>query len=385
MPLSPQQQEAEAAFREFAAIAITPHAEAWDRGGTVPEDFLVRFAAEGYLAALVPAGYGGRYTDAVTFGLLNEAVGRACSSVRSLVTVHSMVVQAVARWGAAPLREKWLPALAAGDRIGAFALTEPEAGSDASSVAAVARRTPGGYALTGTKRWVTFGQRADVFLVFARCQDQPAAFLLPRDTPGLTVEPVDGMLGTRASLVAQLRLDDCHVPADALVGRAGFGISAVATSALDIGRYSVAWGCVGILRAALEISLEHAASRSQFGSALREHQLVQRMLADMSTSLTAARLLCLEAGRLKDLGDPRTVDATWSAKYFASCRAAEAAADTVQICGAAGCAPGHPAGRLFRDAKVMEIIEGSTQLQQIHLAQAAYHNFAHRQHKKGTR
>lgn len=371
MPLDTLREQQQTTFREFAHKEIEPHAERWDREEAIPEEAVKDFAAQGWLGALIPAKHGGSDLDAVAFGLLNEEIGAACSSMRSILTVHSMVSHAITRWGSAMLREAWLPRLATGEAVGAFGLTEDSSGSDAAAMSTVAVRDTDGFRLSGAKKWITYGQRAGVFLVFALCEGKPAAFLVERTAPGLQVIPVHRMLGTRASMLAELRLTDVRVPASNLVGRAGFGIAAVATSALDIGRYSVAWGCVGILAAALRISLEHARDRVSFGVPIAEHQLVQRMLADMSTSHAAARLLCLEAGELKDAGDPRTVNATWTAKYFASCRAFAAAADAIQILGARGCAPDHPANRLLRDAKVMEIIEGSTQIQQTHLARAA--------------
>jgi glutaryl-CoA dehydrogenase (non-decarboxylating) len=372
MRLTEQQCRDRAAFRSFVAKEITPHADQWDEIQELPPALVAGLAAQGYLGALVPTRYGGTGMDAVTFGLLNEAIGYGCSSTRSLLTVHAMVTHAIARWGNEAQREALLPGLATGDLVGAFALTEPGAGSDAGAVLTNADLVPGGYRLTGTKRWITYGQRADLFVVFARCAGGLTAFVLDRDSDGLDIQPIAGMLGTRASMLAELRLRDCTVPGGRLLGRVGFGLAAVAASALDVGRYSVAWGCVGLLAACLDVSLRHADERVQFGRAVREHQLVQRMLANMATSLEAARLLCHHAGCLKDLGDPTTVTATWTAKYFASCAAFRSAADTVQILGATGCGAGHPAQRLLRDAKIMEIIEGSTQLQQTYLAQAAY-------------
>jgi alkylation response protein AidB-like acyl-CoA dehydrogenase len=374
MRLTDRQRHDRDRFAEFVAKRITPHADRWDDEERLPPEFVAEFAGQGYLGALVPARYGGAEFDAVTFGLLNEAVGYGCSSARSLLTVHSMVVHAITRWGSAAQRSHWLPRLATGEAVGAFALTEPGSGSDAAGLATTARLGPDGYVLDGTKRWITYGQRADVFLLFARYDDRLTAFLVERAAPGLSVVPVGGLLGTRASMVAELRLSGCVVPADAVVGRPGFGLAAVATSALDIGRYSVACGCVGLLAACLDAALDHAEHRVQFGKPLREHQLVQRLLADMATRLRAARLLCHEAGELKDAGDPETVAATWMAKYFASTGAFASAADTVQIFGAAGCGQGHPAQRLLRDAKIMEIIEGSSELQQIHIGQSAYQN-----------
>jgi alkylation response protein AidB-like acyl-CoA dehydrogenase len=171
-------------------------------------------------------------------------------------------------------------------------------------------------------------------------------------------------------MLAEIRLTDCTVGGSCLIGREGMGI-AVATGALDIGRYSVACGCVGIIQACLESSVAYASGRTQGGFKIAEHQLVRRMITDMATSARAARLLCAQAGRLKDEGDPDTITATCIAKYFAARAAMSAASDTVQIHGANGCLDGHPAARFFRDAKIMEIIEGSTQIQQILIANAA--------------
>ncbi|MEV0407205.1 acyl-CoA dehydrogenase family protein [Actinoallomurus sp. NPDC050550] len=373
--LTEAQRTARAGFAAFADEHLVPYADRWDREERLPREVTEHLAAEGHLGAAVPIRYGGAGLDAVTFGLLHAEVGRACSSVRSLLTVHSMVAHALDRWGRPEQRRHWLPRLADGTALGAFAVTEPDAGSDLQAVATTARRDGDDYVLSGRKHWITFGQYADLFLVLARLDDRPAAFLVERDRGGLDVRPMTGALGTRASMLARVQMDGCRIPAANLVGRPGFGLSAVIATALELGRYSVAWGCVGLAEACLRAALGHAAARRQFGSALRGHQLVQRMLADMGTGVTAARLLCLRAGRLREAGDPASVHATWMAKYFASTAAARAAGDAVQIHGARGIGPDEPVQRYLRDAKVMEIIEGSTQLQQIMLAESAYQMF----------
>lgn len=357
-----------AGFEVFAARRLAPHADRWDREQALPRSVVTDLARAGYLGALVPARYGGSGLDMVTFGQLNEAIGAACSSVRSVLTVHAMVTHAVGRWGSAAHRDRWLPGLAAGDLVAAFALSEPDAGSDAGRLAATATPDGAGYRLDGVKRWITYAQAADLFLVFARIGTGISAFLVPRDTPGLAVEPTTDLLGTRASMVGTVRLTGCRVGADALLGRPGFGLAAVAGSALGVGRYSVAAGCVGLARSCLDLSVRHAAGREQFGRPIVEHQLVARLVTDMATGVTAARLLCRRAGELQDAGDPESVGAVWMAKYAASVCAARSATDTVQILGAHGCGPDSPAQRMFRDAKIMEIIEGSTQLQQAMIA-----------------
>jgi alkylation response protein AidB-like acyl-CoA dehydrogenase len=367
--LTDQQRKALEKYREFSRAWLAPHADDWDTAGTLPTSVVAAMATEGHLAAVVPARYGGAGLDLIDFGLLNEAVGEACSSVRSVLTVHSMVCRAVSRWGSEDQRAHWLPRLAAGDALAAFALSEPGAGSDAAALATVARHEDGHFVLDGTKKWITFGQAADVYLVFARLDGAISAFLVERDTPGLTVVPVPDVLGTRASMLAELQLAGCRVPRTALLGRPGFGLLAVAGDALELGRYSVAWGCVGLAQSCLEISLDHARGREQFGSALVEHQLVRQLITDMATGLSAARLLCLQAGRLKEAGHRDGTAAVWMAKYAASTHAFRAASGAVQIQGAQGCLVPGTAQRHLRDAKVMEIIEGSTQIQQTTIAE----------------
>jgi alkylation response protein AidB-like acyl-CoA dehydrogenase len=355
-------------YRRFVRREIEPHANAWDQAGRVPREVIAAMARQGFMGALIPAEYGGAELDMIEFGLLNEAIGYGCSSVRSVLTVHSMVSQAVTRWGGEEQRAAWLPRLAGGERIGAFALSEAEAGSDVAQIGTVATADGDGYVLDGVKRWITYGQGADVFLVFARSGARHSAFLVERDTPGLTVSPIDGILGTRASMLAELRFEGCRVPRSALLGRPGFGLVPVASAALDVGRYSVGWGSIGLAQACLELSLGHARERRAFGVPILDHQLVQRLVTDMATGVSAARLLGLQAGELVRAGDPKAVAAVWMAKYFASTTAMRSASDTVQIFGAHGCDPASSPQRLFRDAKIMEIIEGSTQIQQTMIA-----------------
>jgi glutaryl-CoA dehydrogenase (non-decarboxylating) len=368
LELSPRQRAARQEFRAFVAAAIAPHADRWDREEAIPAELPRQLAARGYLGALLPPEHGGRGLDAITYGLLTEEIGRACSSVRSLLTVHDMVAHAILRWGSRAQRERWLPALARGEVLGALALSEENAGSDAQGVETVAVEdadADDGFVLTGRKKWTTFGQLAGLFLVFAQCGGKPTAFLVERGTPGLEVTPIRGMLGTRASMLAGLSLDGCRVPRANLVGRVGFGVSHVAAAALELGRYSVAWGAVGIAQACLDACLAYAGSRRQFGAPIGEHQLVRAMLSDMVTGVRAGRLLCCRAGYLRQAGDPGAFPETMVAKYFCGRLAAQAAADAVQIHGANGCSESFPVARYFRDAKVMEIIEGSNQIQQI--------------------
>lgn len=374
--LTPQQEKNQENFRAFVQAEIQPEADRYDREEQTPPEIIQQLAAQGYLGALIPREYGGSEMDMISFGLLNEALGRACSSLRSLLTVQSMVASAILRWGSSAQKGRWLPGLASGEIIAAFALSEPGVGSDAKSIQCTAQACGQGYRLGGRKKWMTYGQIAQLFLVFARNGSSASAFLVERETPGFMAIPIFGLLGTRASMVAELVLEDCEVPGSQILGGRGFGLASIASSALDIGRYCVAWGAVGIIRACLEDSLRYSNERQQFGVPLRKHQLIQRMLSEMITNLSAARLLCLQAGAAKQEGDPATVMQTWIAKYFASVKAVEAANDAVQIHGANGCSSDYSVQRYMRDARIMEIIEGSTQIQQITIADAGYQGLA---------
>lgn len=366
LTLTPEQAGLRDGFREFADKRVAPHAARHDAEERVDRAMADELAAEGLLAPLLPARYGGRDLDPIAYGLLHEEIGRACSSVRSLLTVHDMVADTVRRWGTPAQREGWLPRLTSGTALGAFALSEPEAGSDAAAVTTTAEPDAGrggeanGFVLTGTKRWITFGQLADVYLVFARTPAEgPTAFLVERDRPGLDVVPLNGMLGTRGSMLAELRFDRCRIPRANLVGAPGRAHPFITASALTLGRYSVASGSVGIVQACLEAAAGHATRRG-----LIDHQLVQRLIADMVVAARAGRMLALRAGELIGGGSPDAPMAATEAKYFAGRAAADAARDAVQILGAAGCSPDHPVARYYRDAKVMEIIEGGNEISQ---------------------
>ena len=372
LELTSAQKNDQTEFRGFVNEEIAPHADRFDREERVPPEVIGKIARKGYLGALLPAEHGGREMDAITCGLLNEEIGRGCSSLRSLLTVHGMVSHSILKWGSKQQKERWLAQLASGETIGAFALTEPEAGSDAKNIRTTANLAGTHYVLKGRKKWITFGQIADLFLVFAQCEGKSTAFLLEKDTPGLSITPISGMLGVRASMLAELSLEDCVIPKENLLGRVGFGIPFIASSALDYGRYSVAWGCVGVAQACLDACAQYTSERKQFGVYLRDHQLIQQMLTDMLTNTKASRLLCFQAGYLRETGDPRAIVETSIAKYFASTTLNKIAGDAVQIHGANGCSGDYPVQRYLRDAKIMEIIEGSTQLQQTNIAKYAF-------------
>lgn len=365
--LTARQQQRKERFRELVADHIAPIASDIDKNEHLPIGTIQFLARSGLLGSLIPSKYGGRNFDMVSYGLLHEEIGKVCSSTRSLLTVHDMVTEAVYRLGNKKLRGTWLPRLASGEKIGAFALTESEAGSDTGSLRTLAAQVDDGFVLNGSKKWISFAQVADVFLVIARIgKDGPnAAILVPADSPGLSIVPITGMLGLRGSMLGELTFNNCHVPASALVGSSRMPEGLAIATALQLGRYSVAWGCVGIGEACVAASYRYSNQREQFGKPIADHQLIRRMLTNMLAELRAARLLCYEAGYLTQQRRPAAVNATLVAKYFASRMANRAARDAVQIQGARGTHSAQPVERYFRDARIMEIIEGSTELQQL--------------------
>lgn len=361
--LSPDQAQRQKEFRHFAQQAIAPHAGASDADQAMPRSVIRALAEAGYIGALLPASRGGRGMTIVDYGLLTEEIGRTCQSARNLVAVLDMVARAIDRWGTAAQRERWLPGILDGSSIAAFALTEPEVGSDAAAIQTTATRDGDDVLLTGVKKWISFGQLAGLYLVFAQYDGGPTGFLLPRHTAGLQVSPIKGLLGLRGSMLGKLTIDHCRVPLSNMIGRPGSGIAFVASDALDLGRYSTAWGSVGLAQECLNVAASHAAQRVQYGTQIVNHQLIQELLADVAIDTMAARLLCHHAGVSKERGDRDAVHQTLMAKCHASRTAVKAAASSVQILGARGISAESPAERFYRDAKIMEIIEGTTQIQ----------------------
>ncbi|MGA4837703.1 acyl-CoA dehydrogenase family protein [Streptomyces sp. G45] len=350
------------------ADSVREDAADWDARGALPAEVRHAAARAGLLGADLPVSHGGLGATPAQLGEACARIGGVCSALRGLVTVQSMVGAALLRWGTAAQRERWLPALASGELIAGFAATEAGAGSDLAAVTTAVEEDGDGYTVTGEKRWITFGEVADVFLVLGSAGGRPAALLVEGDRPGVRREPVRGQLGMRAAQLAHVTFDRVRVERDNAVAPPGFGLSHVAATALDHGRFTVAWGCVGMAEACLDAAAAHAARRVQGGTVLAEHQLVRALLGRAAVDSRAARELCRRATRLRAAGDPDGIAETVAAKYAAA-RAATAVADSaVQILGAAGCAPDSPVGRCYRDAKVMEIIEGSAQVSELHIA-----------------
>jgi len=329
--------------------------------------------ALGFMGTYVPERYGGSGLDAVSYALIVEEINRACASTGVVLCSHmSLAVDPILHHGSDAQKEKYLPKLARGEWIGCFALSEPASGSDAAAMRTTARRDGDSWILNGTKNFITNGSLGNLAIVFA--QTEPGqkhkgigAFIVEKGTPGFSVGKLEKKLGIRGSDTAQLVFESCRVPAANLLGELGQGFK-IALSTLDGGRISIAAQAVGIARACLEDSLAYAKQREAFGKKVADFQAIQWMLADMATEIDAARLLTWRAAALKDAGEDHILAAA-EAKLFASDVAVKAARDCVQIFGGYGYLKDFPAERHYRDAKITEIYEGTSEIMKLVIAE----------------
>ncbi len=355
------------------AFSLSPEeAGSWDIAQEMPRETVARLGASGLLGCFIPKEMGGAGWDALSFGMLCSELGGVSLSLVSIVTVHSMFLEALRAWGTAGQKDEWLARMISGEAMGAFALTEPDRGSDAVHIQTEFVEDGAEIVITGRKKWISYAQRADVFLVFGQLGgSRPSACIVPRSTPGLEVRPMRNLLGFRAAMLGEITFDHCRVPLSSIVGRPGNGFTHVANCSLDLGRFAVAFGCLGCMEACTSDSVSFAKKRMQFDKPLMSHQLIQEMISDMITSVKAARQLCRHAAGLRDALDPSSIVETTVAKYFTSRAAVEVAGKAVQIHGAIGCSADEGRiERFYRDARIGEIVEGSNQMQQLMIARS---------------
>lgn len=356
------------AVAEAVTALVGDRAGEWDRAGRLPPQVLTELAGRGVLCAEVPVEFGGLGFSSLAAGELTAQVGSLCGSLRSLMTSQGIAAWTIRRFGGDAQRRAYLPRLTGG-AVAGVAFTEPDAGSDLSAMSTTIRPDGDGVVVDGSKVWVTGAGYADLLVVFGRYGDGAAAVVVPASAPGVTITGIPDPMGCRAAGHADVAFDAVRLPAGALLGGAGLPLPLLVTSALTHGRLSVAWGCVGILRGCLAAAAPHARTRTQFGRPLAEHQLVARRLAELVIAEQAATQLCAHASRCCDDGRPELVTAALLAKHFAATQATIGAASAVQVLGSAGATDGHPVARAYRDAKLMELIEGSSEICQLALAE----------------
>jgi butyryl-CoA dehydrogenase len=372
LDLTDEQRAVREMARKFADEYIIPVARDNDINERFPGDIIERMGDLGLLGGPIPVEYGGAGLDYISHALVTEEVGKACSSVRTTISVQiSLVELSLASWGTEEQKRRYLPAMCSGKLIGCFGLTEPNAGSDPSGRETSAVADGDHWVLNGHKIWISNGGVAGLAIVFAQTDKSKGnrgigAFLVDRGTPGFSTRDMHGKLGLRASNTGELILEDCRIPKGQLLGKVGEGFK-VAMSALDNGRYSVAAGCVGICQGCVDASVRYAKERKQFGRAIGSFQLVQDLIARMIVDTEAARLLVFRAGHLKNQGQRCTREISM-AKYFASEAAVRCALDAIQVHGSYGYSNEYPVERYLRDAKVATIYEGTSQIQKLLIA-----------------
>jgi alkylation response protein AidB-like acyl-CoA dehydrogenase len=362
--LGKEQREIRDRAAEFADREVAPRAAELDREDRFPRETFEKLADVGFMGLCVPEEYGGAGTDFLSYVLLLEEISRADAGVGVTLAVHTSAgTLPILLYGGEGQKARWVPDLARGEKIGCFALTEPEAGSDAAAIAASAERVDGGYRLSGHKQWVTNGRVAGAMVVFARAPEGVTAYIVGLDAEGISFGKHAKKMGVISATTDDVLLDNVFVPEEDRLGEEGRGLS-VALGTLDSGRIGIAAQAIGIAEAAFRYAADYASRRTTFGKPIAEHQAVAFKLADMQTKVRAARLLTHEAAWMKDRG-VRVTEAGARAKLYASQVANEVTYDAVQVLGGYGYMKDHPVERYYRDARVTEIYEGTSEIQRL--------------------
>jgi alkylation response protein AidB-like acyl-CoA dehydrogenase len=373
LELSDEQRSFARVARDFLDQEVVPHRAEWDRAESVDTAIIAKMGELGFFGLTIPEEYAGIGGDYLTYCLGMEELGRADSSVRGIVSVsNGLVGKSILGFGTEEQKQEWLTGIATGQKLGCFGLTEPDTGSDAGNLKTRATRDGDDYVIDGAKIFITNGTWADVCLVFARTGGPGpkgvSAFLVPTDTPGFERTEIKGKLGLRGQATASLSFDGVRVPASTRLGGEGEGFT-IAMQSLDKGRVSVAAGCVGIIAGCLDAVVTYSQERTQFGRPLASFQMIADMIADISVDADAARLLVWRAADLIERGEPFGVEAS-KAKYFASEAAVRAANSAIQVFGGYGYVDEYPVQKYMRDARVMTLYEGTSQIQKLLIGRA---------------
>ena len=373
LTLTEEQESFRALAREFLDREVVPHRAEWDRREEVDTAIVPKLGELGFFGLTIPEEYGGLGGDYITYCLGMEELGRADSSVRGIVSVSmGLVGKVILSHGTEEQKQEWLPRIATGEALACFGLTEPDTGSDAGNLRTRATRDGYDWVINGQKIFITNGSWADLCLVFARTGGPGpkgvSAFLVPTSTPGFERREIKGKLGLRGQATSELFLADVRVPATAMLGEEGQGFT-IAMKSLDKGRVSVAAGCTGIIQGCLEAVVDYTTQRRQFDKPLAGFQLIQDMIADISVEADAARLLTWRAADLIERGRPFGVEAS-KAKYYASEAAIRAANAAIQCFGGYGYVDEYPVQKYMRDARVMALYEGTSQIQKLLIGRA---------------
>ena len=360
--------------REFAMAELAPNAGRWEKDGWIPDAVVAKMGELGLLGMVVPEQWGGSFSDYIAYALAMEEIAAGCAATATLMSVHNSVgCGPILAWGSDAQKKAWLPEMAAGRKVGCFCLTEPQAGSEANNLKTRAVLKGGRWVLDGNKQFITNGKRAAVAIVFAVTDPDLgkkglSAFIVPTDSPGFKPQKLEEKLGIKASDTCAIVLEGCEIPEDHLLGPRGKGL-AIALANLEGGRIGIAAQALGIARAAFEAALAYAKDRTQFGKKLVDHPPIANYLADMHTRINAARLLILHAARLRTEGIPCLSEAS-QAKLYASELAEWVCSKAIQVHGGYGYLNDYPVERHYRDARITQIYEGTSEIQRMLIARS---------------
>ena len=373
--LNKEQQEIQERAAEFANREVAPHAAEWDREARFPAEVFEKLSEAGFMGLCVPEEYGGGGKDFLSYVLLIEEISRSDGGVGVTLAVHTSAgTLPILTYGNEDQRSRFVPDLARGEKIGCFALTEPSTGSDTAAIEASAERVDGGYRLSGHKQWVTNGRAAGTMIIFARAQEGVTAFVVGLDEEGISFGKHAEKMGVLSATTDDVLLGNVFVPEENRLGEEGKGLR-VALGTLDAGRIGIAAQALGIAEAAFRYAARYASKRTTFGKPIAEHQAISFKLADMQTKIRAARLLVYEAAWMKDRGMPHG-EAGARAKLYAAQVANEVTYDAVQVLGGQGYMKDHPVERYYRDARVTEIYEGTSEIQRLVISRSILRELA---------
>lgn len=356
---------------EFMNQVVKPQVKLMEQNECFSKNVIKEMGSMGLLGSILPVKYGGSEISPLLYGELTKVIGKVSASARTLLTVHtSLVGETLAKFGSGEQKEVYLKQVCSGEKIGCFALSEPNAGTDAASIKTLYQQKKDCYVLNGHKKWISFAGIADFMIVIATSeQNVISAFLVDSSSPGIEVIPMKGLLAARDVHISEIKFNDVRVPKENLLGREGGGFSFITNTALFYGRYSIAWGGLSTALSALEEMVSYSRQRKQFGKRIAMFQLIQGIIGDAVTDVHAAHALCIRAGELRDEGKiEEAVMETNIAKYFTSKTAVKVAGDALQVFGGNGILNDNPIERLYREAKILEIIEGTSQIQQVMIA-----------------
>lgn len=377
--ISEEQKILKETIREFAEEELLPASKITEKEGRISQEIIKKLAEIGVMGMTVPPEYGGSEMDYISCCIVIEEIARVCPSTATAISVHtSAFCYPVLKFGTEEQKKKYLPKTVSGEILGAFSLTEPSAGSDTSAIQTKAKKENGFYVLKGTKNWVTSGSDAGAFVMMARTSPEAgsksiSAFIVNSNSPGLKISKIEDKMGLRSSNTAEIILEDCRIPESSILGKEGEGLK-IALHTLDVSRIGIAALAVGIAQSALDEAIKYAKTRKTFGKLLSEHQAIQFMIAEMSTYVEAARLLTYKAAYLKDQGKVHTKESS-IAKLYASEIANKVTYLALQIHGAYGYSKESLVEKLFRDARVTTIYEGTSEIQKLIIARNILSSF----------